>query len=177
MELSVRDAEPADAESLVRILNPIIEARVYTAFDTPFSIEAERDYLLNFPARGIWKVASRRSDGRLVGFQIMEPFATYTAAFDHVGTLGTYVDLEHRRQGVATRLFEATFEAAREKGYEKISTFVRADNPAALRAYLGQGFRVVGTAMRHARIDGRYIDEIFIEKALVAADRRLTVGA
>jgi L-amino acid N-acyltransferase YncA len=166
MELSVRDAEPADAEGLVRILNPIIEARVYTAFDTPFSIEAERDYLLTFPARGIWKVAIRRSDGRLVGFQIVEPFATYTGAFDHVGTLGTYVDLELRRQGVARRLFEATFAAAPRKGFEKIFTFVRADNVAALQTYLGQGFAVIGTASRHARIDGRYIDEILIEKHL-----------
>jgi hypothetical protein len=83
MELSVRDAEPADAESLVRILNPIIEARV--------------------------------------------------------------------------------------KGYEKISTFVRADNRVALQAYLGQGFQVIGTAIGHARIDGRYIDEILIEKDLAVA--------
>lgn len=166
MALSVRDAGPADAEALVRILNPIIQARVYTAFDTPFSIEAEREYLLNFPPRGIWKVAIRRSDERLVGFQIMEPFATYTGAFDHVGTLGTYVDLELRRQGVATRLFEATFDAALHRGYEKIFTFVRADNPAALQTYLGQGFVVIGTAKRHTRIDGRYIDEILIEKFL-----------
>ena len=167
MELLVRDAELADAEALVRILNPIIEARVYTAFDTPFSIETERDYLLNFPPRGVWKVAVRRSDQRLVGFQIMEPFATYTTAFDHVGTLGTYVDLELRRQGVAKRLFEATFDTAQRKGYEKIFTFVRADNPTALQTYLGQGFLVIGTAHRHARIDGRYIDEILIEKSLV----------
>jgi L-amino acid N-acyltransferase YncA len=164
MDLSVRDAEPADAEGLVRILNPIIEARVYTAFDTPFSVDAERVYLLNFPPRGIWKVAIRQSDGRLVGFQIMEPFATYTGAFDHVGTLGTYVDLGLRRQGVAGRLFEATLDAALRKGYEKIFTFVRADNSAALQTYLGHGFVVIGTARKHARIDGRYIDEILIEK-------------
>jgi len=166
MKLSVRDAEPADAEALVRVLNPIIEARAYTAFDTPFTVEAERDYLLNFPRRGIWKVAIRSLDHRLVGFQIMEPFATYTTAFDHVGTLGTYVDLELRRQGVARSLFKATFDAALRKGYEKVFTFVRADNPAALQTYLGQGFLVIGTARQHARIDGRYIDEILIEKRL-----------
>jgi L-amino acid N-acyltransferase YncA len=166
MGLLVRDAGPADAEALVRILNPIIEARVYTAFDTPFSIEAERDYLLKFPPRGIWKAAIRQSDERLVGFQIVEPFATYTGAFDHVGTLGTYVDLELRRQGVARRLFEATLDAASRKGYEKIFTFVRADNSAALQTYLDQGFVVIGTAKRHARIDGQYIDEILIEKFL-----------
>ena len=80
--------------------------------------------------------------------------------------LGTYVALEFRRQGVATRLFEATVGEAIEKGYEKIFTYVRADNEAARRTYLQQGFRIVGTAHRHAKLDGRYIDEIVIEKIL-----------
>jgi L-amino acid N-acyltransferase YncA len=171
MALVIRDVDPSDAEAIVRILNPIIDARVYTALDTPFSVDAERNYILNFPQRGVWKVAVRQTDGSLVGFQIMEPFATYTTAFDHVGTLGTFVDLGLRRQGVAKRLFDATFEAAADKGYEKIFTFVRADNPAALRTYLTQGFIVIGTAQRHAKIDGQYIDEILIEKFLEARPR------
>lgn len=32
------------------------------------------------------------------GVQVLEPFGTYAKAFDHVGTLGTYVDLAMRRQ-------------------------------------------------------------------------------
>jgi len=63
-------------------------------------------------------------------------------------------------------LFAATFEAAGQKGYEKIFTFVRTDNPAALATYRAHGFVVVGTARKHARIDGRYIDDILIEKVL-----------
>jgi L-amino acid N-acyltransferase YncA len=165
---SIQDAIPADAEALVAILNPIIEARIHTAFDTPFGVETERDYIVNFPRRGVWKVAARRSDGQLVGFQVLEPFATYTRAFDHVGTLGTYVQLAARRQGVAKALFAATFEAARQKGYEKIFTFVRADNAAALATYVAHGFGVIGTARKHAKIDGRYIDEILIERTLEA---------
>jgi L-amino acid N-acyltransferase YncA len=165
--LSVRDVVPADAEDIVGILNPIIAARAYTVFDTPFTRDAERDYIAKFPARGVWKVAIG-SDGRVVGFQVLEPFALYTKAFDHVGTLGTYVDLAERRQGIAKVLFAVTFEAARQKGYEKLFTFVRADNPAALATYQAHGFEVIGTARRHAKIDGRYIDEIMIEKALDA---------
>jgi ribosomal protein S18 acetylase RimI-like enzyme len=80
--------------------------------------------------------------------------------------MGTYVDLACHRQGIGRRLFAATFEAARRKGYEKIFTYVRADNEAGLAAYLGQGFEVVGTARRHAKIGGRYIDEIMIERFL-----------
>jgi L-amino acid N-acyltransferase YncA len=167
MDLTVRDVEPTDAEGLVRVLNPIIEARLYTALDTPLSVETERDYVIDFPERGVWKVALREPDRTLVGFQVLEPYATYTHAFDHVGTLGTYVDLSARRQGIARRLFAVTFDAARDKGYEKIFTFVRADNPAALQTYLGQGFVVVGNAKRQAKIDGQYIDEILIERWLI----------
>jgi L-amino acid N-acyltransferase YncA len=166
MELLIREARPDDAGAIVSIINPIIEAGIYTAFDTPFSVEAEREYILNLPQRGIFHVAIGRQDQRVVGFQSMEPFATYTHAFDHVGVLGTYVNLSYRRQGIATRLFMAMFEAARLKGYEKIFTFVRVDNQGALAAYLNQGFRIVGTAQRQAKVNGKYIDEIIIERFL-----------
>ena len=164
MKLLVREARPDDAEAIVDIINPIIEAGVYTAFDTPFTVEAERDYILNFPERGVFNVAVLHQ--QLVGFQSMEPFASYTHAFDHVGVLGTYVDLKCHRQGIAKQLFEATFESASRKGYEKIFTFVRADNLAALQTYLHQGFRIVGTAEKQAKINGRFVDEIIIEKLL-----------
>ena len=57
MDLLVREVQLDDAEAIVGILNPIIEAGVYTAFDTPFSVEAEREFILNFPQRGIFHVA------------------------------------------------------------------------------------------------------------------------
>jgi L-amino acid N-acyltransferase YncA len=167
MQLEIREVRPDDADAIVRILNPIIEAGVYTVFDTPFTADAEREYLSTFPARGVFLVAVRHADGQVVGFQSMEPFAGYTHAFDHVGVLGTYVDLGCRRLGIATALFQATFAEALRKGYEKIFTFVRADNPAALETYVRQGFRIVGTAVRQARIGVKFVDEIIIEKQLV----------
>lgn len=169
MQLEIRDARPDDAEAIVNILNPIIATGMYSAFDTPFTTESEGQYIRNFPPRGVFHVALRQADKRVVGFQSMEPFATYTHAFDHVGVLGTYVDLECRRQGIATQLFRATLEAAIRKGYEKIFTFVRADNPGALQTYLRHGFYTVGIAHKQARIGGRYVDEIMIEKLLVEA--------
>ncbi len=166
MNLSVRQACQEDAEAIVGIFNPIIETGIYTVFDTPFTVEAERQYIASFPARGIFLVAVRSEDQKIVGFQSMEPFATYTHAFDHVGVLGTYVDLTERRQGIAGQLFAATFEAARQNGYEKIFTFIRADNPAALATYQRQGFQIVGTARQQARVNGNYVDEIMVEKFL-----------
>ena len=62
MSLFVRDIELSDAEQIVGILNPIIEARTYTAFTEPFSLDHERNFISAFPARGIWKVAVRHAD-------------------------------------------------------------------------------------------------------------------
>ena len=45
MELLIREARPDDAEAVVSIFNPIIEAGLYTAFDTLFTVEAERVHL------------------------------------------------------------------------------------------------------------------------------------
>lgn len=166
MELLVREVQLDDAEAIVGILNPIIEAGVYTVFDTPFTVEAEREYILHFPQRGVFHVAVCRQEHKVVGFQSMEPFATYTHAFDHVGVLGTYVELSQRRQGISKCLFRTTFETARHKGYEKILTFVRADNLAALATYLNHGFRIVGTALRQAKLNGKYVDELIVERFL-----------
>jgi len=165
--IAIRRATPDDAEAIARILNAIIETRVYTALDTPFTVEQERAFIERFPSRGVFHVAVEPPDDRVVGFQNVEPFATYTHAFDHVGVIGTYVDLDRRREGIASRLFDRTFSVARVKGYEKLFAFVREDNPAALATYLRQGFVVIGTARRHARIDGRYVDEVMIERGLV----------
>jgi len=166
MDVLVREARPDDAEAIVGILNPIIQAGVYTVLDTPLTVEAEREYILKFPRRGIFHVAARQQDHIILGFQSLEPFAAYSRAFDHVGVVATYIDLAYRRQGIGKSLFQATFEAARCKGYEKLFTYVRADNLAALVCYLKQDFRIVGTLQRQAKLNGKYVDEIIIERFL-----------
>jgi L-amino acid N-acyltransferase YncA len=118
----IREARVEDAEDMVAILNPIIAAHTYTALDTPFSIEAQREFIRTFPARGVFHVAVDTTSGRVVGLQDVSPFGDFTHAFDHVGVIGTYVDLNCHRQGIAARLFTATFEAAASKGYEKFFT-------------------------------------------------------
>jgi L-amino acid N-acyltransferase YncA len=166
MNVLVRNVRPDDAEAVVRVLNPIIAAGTYTILDGPLTAEAEKRYIAELPERAIFHVAETVDDRRVVGLQTMEPFASYTRACDHVGVIATFVDLACRRLGIGKKLFEATFAAARQKGYEKIFTYVRGDNPAALMAYKKAGFRVVGTAARQAKMGDRYIDEIVIERFL-----------
>ena len=166
MEFRVREVSPGDAAGIVDILNPIIASGEHTVLTASLTPQEERDYILGFHPRGVLHVAERLTDGMLVGIQSLEPFATYSQAFDHVAVMGTFVDLANRRLGIASQLSEATFVAASAKGFEKVFTYVRADNLASLGFHLKCGFRVVGMARRQALSQGRYVDEIFIEKFL-----------
>ena len=51
-----------------------------------------------------------------------------------------------------------------QKGYEKIFAYVRGDNLTALATYLKHDFRMIGSAQKQAKINGKYVDEILIEK-------------
>lgn len=166
MDLLIRDASPDDAAGIIGILNPIIETGKYTVLDRTITEEEEREFITRFPERGVFHVAERARDGGIIGFQNIEPFAAFTRAFEHVGGIATFVKLSMRRQGIGARLSEMTFPAARRKGYEKIFTYVRADNGASLDFHLRLGFRIVGTARRQAKLGRRYVDEIVIEKFL-----------
>ena len=166
MELLIRPVVANDAEGVVNVINPIIETGRYTVFETPFTPEFECEYILNLSDRAVFYVAESQADGQIVGWQSLDAFAAYTHAFDHVGVIGTYVSLAHHRQGIGSQLAQATFAAAKSKGYEKIFSYVRADSPQSLTFYLKLGFRIVGTAQQQAKINSSYIDEIIIEKFL-----------
>lgn len=97
MNLIVRKVKMEDALGIINVLNPIITDGRFSILDTIFSEEEEEQFIENFPERGVFNVALNTEDSRVVGFQNVEPFASYTRAFDHVGIIGTFVDGQYRR--------------------------------------------------------------------------------
>jgi L-amino acid N-acyltransferase YncA len=93
----VREVGPDDAAEIISILNPIIESGACTALDSPMSVDFEREFIRNFPERGLFYAAIDEPGERIVGFQNIEPFAAYTNAFYHVGIIATYVDISYSR--------------------------------------------------------------------------------
>jgi L-amino acid N-acyltransferase YncA len=164
--VTVRRAGPDDAAGVAAVLNGVIAGGSPTLLDTPVSVEEERAYIEGLPARSFLHVAEAAGAG-VVGFQTVIPWNTFlTTEFDHVATMGTYVDAAHRRQGVGAALARSSFVAALALGYDKIFTDLRADNLDSLAYHLALGFGVVGTARRHARVRDVDVDVLFIERFL-----------
>jgi L-amino acid N-acyltransferase YncA len=153
-----------DAESIVELLNPIIQAGTYTVLDTPISTEDQIAFIRGFPERGVYNVAVRNDSRKVIGIQDVQPFRSDVDTFKHVGDISTFVSLALRGNGIGRALSDATFESAREQGFLKLVATIRADNPQAISFYQSLGFKVIGTAKDHALVGGTYVDETLAEK-------------
>ena len=158
----VRRNSLEDAAGVAEVLNSVIAEGRYTALTGHWTPEAELAFLQSFLGlRSELFVAE--VDGRITGFQCVEPFVTYTTTMNHVCHLGTYVRAEFRGRGIGHKLAEATLAFARARGYEKSVIYVLAHNEGGLAYYRHLGFERLGVLKRQTRIDGVYYDEVFME--------------
>ncbi len=157
----VRRDDIRDAAGVADVLNSVIAEGRRTALTGHWTPEAEQAFLQSLRPRSQVFVADVA--GRVVGFQVIEPFVSYTSTMDHVAHWGTYVHADYRGRGIGRQLAEATLEFACNQGYEKAVIYVLADNTAGLAYYRSLGFEEKGVLTRQTKIDGVYHDEVFME--------------
>lgn len=157
----VRRDDIADAAGIADVLNSVIAEGHYTALTGHWTPEAEQVFLQNLGPR--CEVFVAEVEGCIVGFQVIEPFVTYTSTMDHVAHFGTYVRAGFRGRGIGGRLATATLVFAQAHGYEKAVVYVLADNQGGLAFYRSLGFKERGTLTRQTKIRGTYYDEVFME--------------
>jgi RimJ/RimL family protein N-acetyltransferase len=164
-EVTIRRATPDDAGALVGIWRGIVDEKVYSAVDQPFTVEQERNYLSTLSDREATFVAEM-ADGQVVGFQSLDAWTKLFHSMDHVAQLGTFIVPQWRGRGIGAQLAFRTLEFARSAGYEKLVIYVRASNIGAQAFYSRLGFVQCGRLQRQLKIDGRSDDEILMEMFL-----------
>jgi L-amino acid N-acyltransferase YncA len=163
-EIVVRPArrdDLEDAAGIAHVLNSVIAEGAHTALAGHWTPRAELAFLQGLGPRSEIFVAEAAE--HIVGFQVIEPFVTYTSTMDHVCHLGTYVLADLRGQGIGRKLAAATLSFAGAHGYTKSVVYVLAHNEGGLAYYRSLGFEARGTLTRQTRIDDLYYDEVFME--------------
>ena len=161
----VRTATVDDAEQVVAVMNGVIAEGTFTLFDTPFSLQDERDFIASRGPRSALYVAAG-SDGDILGVQSLDRFSTLAASMRHVATMGTWLRRDARGRGIGRELAAQSLAFARRSGYTKIVIQVLAGNENALRFYRDLGFTDIGVARQHVRLAGTLHDEIYLEMQL-----------
>ena len=97
-------------------------------------------------------------DNRVVGWCDILP--QKNEGYTHCGILGIGVLNGYRGQGLGNRLMEATMNAAKDFGIERVELEVHASNISAVKWYERLGFVHEGIKRKARKIDGKYDDDL-----------------
>jgi ribosomal protein S18 acetylase RimI-like enzyme len=138
--LSIRIAEPRDAQAIAEMSRDHIESGLGWRYDAARVLRAMR-------GRETVVLAARRARMPLAGFAIMD-FGDERA---HLVLLAVHP--AHRRRGIGRGLFQWLLQSALTAGMASIHLELRADNEAARRFYRALGFSE--TVLMPRYYDGR----------------------
>jgi ribosomal protein S18 acetylase RimI-like enzyme len=164
MAIRIRRATVEDAAAIATVLNGVIAEGNLTAFDQPFSVEQERQFITALGVTSALHVAEEK--GTILGVQSVDRLSHWAASMSHVATMGTWLTPEARGRGIGRMLFTESVAFARASSYTKIVIQVLAINSRALGFYRRLGFTDIGVAKRHVRLAGALHDEIYLELLL-----------
>lgn len=164
IEFTVRPADPADAEALVRLAEAVSaepEGWLISADGEWRSAGDERRYLKalrRYPNAAVF--VAERADGALIG-RLSLARDTHPASA-HVADLGLMVSHDVRRQGVGRALLDAAVGWARASGVRKLELHVFPWNEPAIQLYERFGFAREGYRTAHYHRSTEYVDAILM---------------
>jgi L-phenylalanine/L-methionine N-acetyltransferase len=153
--VSVRHAEPDDAQAIHRILSGP-QATAGTMQLPLQSFEGVRKRFFSEPHEDLYHLVAC-VDEEVVGQLGLETFTRPRRR--HVGEIGMAVRDDWQGKGVGTALMEAALDLADNwLGLTRIELSVYTDNTAGVALYKKFGFEVEGTNRRYAYRNGEYVD-------------------
>jgi phosphinothricin acetyltransferase len=159
--MQIRAARAEDAAAVAEIYNIGIRERTSTLETRerePGEI-AERIGMEQYP----FLVAEL--DGQVAGWAATSEYSGRDV-YAGVAECSVYVNPELRGRGLGSALLEALADEAARRGFHKLIGKLFATNAASMRLMARGGFRIVGTHLRHGRLDGEWRDVILVERSL-----------
>ena len=161
--VQVRNATLDDAPAIAEIYNQGIEDRVATYETEPRSTEEQQAWLRaiadHYPA------VVAQIDGEIVGWACAGPYRA-RKCYRGIGEFSMYVRRDWRGRSVGDLLLAALISEAERLGLWKLLSRIFPFNAASRALCRKHGFREVGVYEEHARLDGRWLDVVIVERLI-----------
>ena len=172
----IRRAALADCEGTAAVLNSVVREGGRTITGRTFTPAQERAFFRSLPQRAFLNIVLL---GRVVaGFQVVEPYATYTHTMDHVASLGTHILAAVRGRGLGQALSAATWAEAARSGIQQARDHRARGQPAGAGLLHRAGLSAVrppdpaGVCGRQVR--GRVVVRVVFGMTKMTKDERRT---
>lgn len=160
--IEVRPAAPGDAAAITTIHNQGIAGRGATFDTTPRTVE---DSAARIRDAGRHPLLVAVEGGTVVGWAGLHGYRARDC-YAGIAEFSVYVEAQERGRGIGRQLLQALIEAAAAAGFWKLVSRVFPFNHASRAACRAVGFREVGTYEKHARLDGRWLDVVIVERLI-----------
>ena len=161
----IRDATPADIPAITTIYAVEVTDFVNTyEYEVPDEAEMSRR-MDDICARGYPYLAAEL-EGQVVGYAYASSFRS-RAAYHWVVENSVYVAATAQGRGVGAALLQALIDACAARGFRQmIAVIGEPTNTASIRLHERFGFQHLGTFPGIAWKHGRWLDTVFMQRAL-----------
>lgn len=161
----IRAATADDAAAIAEIYNQGIEDRVATYETNRRSAEDQLAWL--YAIAGRYPAVVAQIDGEIIGWAGAGPYRN-RECYRGIGEFSMYVRRDWRGRGVGDLLVAALISEAERLGLWKLLSRIFTFNEASRALCRKHGFREVGVYEKHARLDGRWLDVVIVERLITA---------
>jgi len=154
MEITIRTADPSDAEAILKCYTAPLAAR--NTLQIPYrSLESVREQLTK-SGEGDHLLAAE-IEGEVVG--VIGLHTSSRPRVNHKAEVGMMVRDDWKGKGVGAALMQAVIELADKwLNLTRIELTVFTDNESAIALYRKFGFEIEGTLRKYAFRDGEFVD-------------------
>ena len=154
MEITIRTADPSDAEAILKCYTAPLAAR--NTLQIPYrSLESVREQLTKSGEGDHLLVAE--IEGEVVG--VIGLHTSSRPRVNHKAEVGMMVRDDWKGKGVGAALMRAVIELADKwLNLTRIELTVFTDNESAIALYRKFGFEIEGTLRKYAFRDGEFVD-------------------
>jgi L-amino acid N-acyltransferase YncA len=169
--IHIRIPSVDDSAAIAEIYNQGIEDRVAT-FETELrSADDQLAWLRSIAGR--YPAVVAEIDGQIIGWAGAVPYRE-RECYRGIGEFSMYVRRNWRGRGVGDLLVSALIREAEQLRLWKLVSRIFPFNEASRALCRKHGFREVGVYEKHARLDGRWLDVVIVER-LISSTRRASV--
>jgi L-amino acid N-acyltransferase YncA len=163
--IHIRIARLGDAAAIAEIYNQGIEDRVAT-YETELRSAEDQQAWLEAIADS-YPVVIAQIDGEIIGWAGAGPYR-HRECYRGIGEFSMYVRRDWRRRGVGDLLLAGLISEAERLGLWKLLSRIFPFNKASRALCRKHRFREVGVYEKHARLDGRWLDVVIVERLIPA---------
>ena len=145
MKATIRLANESDALKMLAIYAPVVQETSISFEIEPPSETEFQGRIKNYQQQMPWLVC--QINGELLGYAYATPYRT-RAAYQWSVESSVYVNVEHRRKGVAKALYSSLFQLLQLQGFYNVFAAIALPNPASVAVHEAVGFSPIGIFYR-----------------------------